>query len=118
VSLGERAARVQVDLTPLRTSRDFRLLFWAGTAFYLGGMVSYVALPYLLYSLPAPTWRSALSGSSNSGLSVRTSITSGGVLCVVGVLATATWLRDFWSYDATPEMHAVRQRAARLALEE
>lgn len=44
-------ARLRVDLTPLRDSRDFRLLFWAGTVFYLGGMVSYVALPYQLYQL-------------------------------------------------------------------
>ncbi len=40
-----------MDTTPLRTSRDFRLLFLAGTVFYLGGMVSYVALPYQLYRL-------------------------------------------------------------------
>jgi MFS family permease len=40
-----------MDLTPLRTSRDFRLLFAAGTVFYLGGMMSYVALPYQLYTL-------------------------------------------------------------------
>jgi MFS family permease len=40
-----------VDTTPLRESRDFRLLFWAGTVFYLGGMVTYVALPYQLYQL-------------------------------------------------------------------
>ena len=46
-----RLAALRVDLTPLRTSRDFRLLFWAGTVFYLGGMVSYVALPYQIYQL-------------------------------------------------------------------
>ena len=46
-----RVAGLRVDITPLRTSRDFRLLFWAGTVFYLGGMVSYVALPYQIYSL-------------------------------------------------------------------
>src|SRR3954462_6231484 len=40
-----------MDTTPLRTSRDFRLLFAAGTVFYLGGMVSYVAVPYQLYHL-------------------------------------------------------------------
>jgi MFS family permease len=40
-----------MDLTPLRTSRDFRLLFAAGTVFYLGGMMTYVALPYQLYTL-------------------------------------------------------------------
>ncbi len=43
--------RVRLDTTPLRTSRDFRLLFAAGTVFYLGGMVSYVAVPFQLYQL-------------------------------------------------------------------
>src|SRR3712207_1729710 len=42
---------MRVDLTPLRTSRDFRLLFWAGTVFYFGAMVSYVAIPYQIYTL-------------------------------------------------------------------
>ena len=40
-----------MDVTPLRTSRDFRLLFLAGTIFYLGGMVSYVAVPFQIYDL-------------------------------------------------------------------
>ncbi len=40
-----------MDVTPLRQSRDFRLLFLAGTVFYLGGMVSYVAIPYQIYTL-------------------------------------------------------------------
>ena len=47
----KRVAGLRIDVTPLRTSRDFRLLFWAGTVFYLGGMVSYVALPYQIYQL-------------------------------------------------------------------
>ncbi len=47
--------------------------------------------------------------------SVRTSITSGGVLCVVGVLATAAWLRDFWSYDARTDPYAVAERERRAA---
>jgi MFS family permease len=51
LSLRERIARLRVDVTPLRTSRDFRLLFAAGTVFYLGAMVSYVALPYQIYQL-------------------------------------------------------------------
>jgi MFS family permease len=50
-ALRERLSRLHVDTTPLRQSRDFRLLFWAGTVFYLGGMVSYVALPFQLYQL-------------------------------------------------------------------
>ena len=40
-----------MDVTPLRESRDFRLLFVAGTVFYLGGMVSYVAIPFQIYTL-------------------------------------------------------------------
>jgi MFS family permease len=51
VTWKERLGALRVDTTPLRTSRDFRLLFLAGTVFYLGGMVSYVALPYQLYQL-------------------------------------------------------------------
>ncbi len=50
-NLWARLARLRVDVSPLRDSRDFRLLFWAGTVFYLGGMVSYVALPYQLHQL-------------------------------------------------------------------
>lgn len=48
---GERLRALRVDLTPLRTSRDFRLLFYAGTVFYFGAMVSYVAIPYQVYTL-------------------------------------------------------------------
>ena len=47
----DRLRALRVDVTPLRTSRDFRLLFWAGTVFYFGGMVSYVAIPYQIYTL-------------------------------------------------------------------
>ena len=47
----ERVGALHVDITPLRQSRDFRLLFFAGTVFYLGGMVSYVAIPFQLYQL-------------------------------------------------------------------
>ena len=48
---GERLRALRMDLTPLRTSRDFRLLFYAGTVFYFGAMVSYVAIPYQIYTL-------------------------------------------------------------------
>lgn len=50
-SLRASLARLRLDVTPISTSRDFRLLFVAGTVFYLGGMVSYVALPYQVYQL-------------------------------------------------------------------
>ncbi|HEX6149909.1 MFS transporter, partial [Nocardioides sp.] len=48
---GERLRALRMDVTPLRDSRDFRLLFAAGTVFYLGGMVSYVAIPFQVYRL-------------------------------------------------------------------
>ena len=46
-----RLAALRLDLTPLRTSRDFRLLFVAKTVFYLGFMVGYVTVPWQLYAL-------------------------------------------------------------------
>ena len=51
MSLADRLRALRVDVTPLRTSRDFRLLFAAGTVFYFGAMVSYVAIPYQIYTL-------------------------------------------------------------------
>ena len=59
-----------------------------------------------------------LGGQARSGLvadltSVRTSIVSGGILCVAGVAATTAWLRDFWSYDARTDEHALRERELR-----
>lgn len=50
MTLADRVRAVRLDTTPLRQSRDFRLLFVAGTVFYLGSMVSYVAVPYQLYT--------------------------------------------------------------------
>ncbi|MGI8521893.1 MAG: MFS transporter [Nocardioides sp.] len=47
----ERFRAIRMDVTPLRASRDFRLLFFAGTIFYLGGMVTYVAIPFQIYHL-------------------------------------------------------------------
>ncbi len=44
-------SRLRMDLSPLHTSRDYRVLFLAGTVFYLGAMVSYVAVPFQLYQL-------------------------------------------------------------------
>ena len=49
MSLRSRIAALRLDLTPARESRDFRLLLIAGSVFYLGHMVSYVALPFLIY---------------------------------------------------------------------
>ena len=51
MSWRERLRAVRMDVTPLRQSRDFRLLFAAGTVFYLGGMMTYVAIPFQVYTL-------------------------------------------------------------------
>ncbi|HET7279685.1 MAG TPA: MFS transporter [Dermatophilaceae bacterium] len=60
---GDRLRRLRVDTGPLRESRDFRLLFWAGSVFYLGGMVSYVALPYQLHALTGSNFAVGLLGA-------------------------------------------------------
>jgi len=46
---------------------------------------------------------------------VRGSIVSGGVACVAGVAFTAVWLRDFWSYDARTDEHALAEHEVRRA---
>ena len=47
----ERLRAMRMDASPLRESRDFRLLFTAGSVFYLGSMVAYVAVPFAIYDL-------------------------------------------------------------------
>lgn len=44
-------ARLSIDITPLRQSRDFRLIFASGLITYLGSMITYVALPYQVAQL-------------------------------------------------------------------
>ena len=51
-----------MDVTPYRQSRDFRLLFLAGTVFYLGAMVSYVAIPFQVYALTGSNFAVGLIG--------------------------------------------------------
>jgi len=57
-----RLAGLRLDLTPLRTSRDFRLLFVAGFIFWLGVMVSYVTVPFQLYALTGSNFAVGLFG--------------------------------------------------------
>jgi MFS family permease len=42
---------MRMDLTPLRTSRDFRIIFASGVVTYLGTMITYVALPFQVAEL-------------------------------------------------------------------
>jgi MFS family permease len=48
---GARFRALRMDLGPFREHRDFRLLLIAGTVFYLGGMMTYVAIPFQIYQL-------------------------------------------------------------------
>jgi MFS family permease len=57
-----RLRALRLDLRPLRTSRDFRLLFVGGAVSFLGSMVTYVALPYQLYTLTGSTIAVGLLG--------------------------------------------------------
>nr|WP_233153482.1 MFS transporter [Kineosporia sp. R_H_3] len=66
----------------------------------------------LSYSV-GPLGGQVRAGVVADGFGVRTSIVSGGVLCAVGVVATAAWLREFWGYDARTDEHAVRERDLR-----
>lgn len=43
--------RVALDLTPLRTSRDYRLLFAAGGVSGFGSFITYVTIPFQVYAL-------------------------------------------------------------------
>lgn len=51
MSWRDRLRALRMDTSPLRDSRDFRLLFTAGSVFYLGSMVAYVAVPFTIYDL-------------------------------------------------------------------
>ena len=42
---------MRIDITPLRTSRDFRVIFFSGVITYLGSMITYVALPFQVATL-------------------------------------------------------------------
>jgi MFS family permease len=61
-----------------------------------------------------------LGGQVRAGIvadawSVRGSIVSGGFACVAGVVLTAGWLRDFWSYDQRTDPYATAERERRRA---
>ncbi|MBS2936229.1 MFS transporter [Nocardioides sp. J2M5] len=53
---------MRMDASPLRESRDFRLLFTAGSVFYLGSMVAYVAVPFAIYDLTGSNFMVGLVG--------------------------------------------------------
>jgi hypothetical protein len=89
----------------------FRSTIWNQTIpDHLRGRLAGIEM--LSYSL-GPMGGSARAGLVADLTTVRTSIVSGGVLCVAGVAATGAVLRDFWSYDNRTDEHATRERAIR-----
>ena len=50
-----RVRRHSIDLTPLRISRDFRLLFAGQTVSELGSQITFVAVPFQVYEITGST---------------------------------------------------------------
>ncbi|MCA1591476.1 MAG: MFS transporter [Acidobacteria bacterium] len=58
-----RAARALViDLTPLKVSRDFRLLFAGQSVSFFGAMMTFVALPWQMYQLTKSSFAVGMMG--------------------------------------------------------
>lgn len=56
----------RMDLSPLRDSRDLRLLFAGGGISFAGSMLTFVALPYQTYEIRTrrSSWGCSASSSS------------------------------------------------------
>lgn len=89
--------RLLADLTPLRASRDFRLLFAGNAVSYLGRQLTVVAIPYQVYLLTGSSLAVGLTGLASLGPMVVMSLVGGAVadavdrrkLLLVNVLAQA-----------------------------
>ena len=57
-----RLRGLAVDVSPLRRHRDFRLLWFGQGVSFLGGMVTYVAIPYQVYHLTGSSLAVGLLG--------------------------------------------------------
>lgn len=62
MSLLDHLRGLRMDTSPLRESRDFTLLFVAGTVFAFGSMITYVAIPYQVYRLTGSNFLVGLIG--------------------------------------------------------
>jgi MFS family permease len=68
-----------LDLTPLRRSRDFRLLFLGQAVSFTGSMVTYVALPFQLYGLTHSSLQVGLLGMAELVALLLTALVGGAV---------------------------------------
>jgi MFS family permease len=62
--LGALARTLAFDLTPLRISRDYRLVYIGQSVSFLGSMMTYVAVPYQMYALTHSTLAVGLLGAA------------------------------------------------------
>src|SRR3954468_9508475 len=53
-----------LDISPLRRSREFRLLYAGQTISFVGSMLTYVAVPYQVYQLSHSSWYVGLLGAA------------------------------------------------------
>lgn len=65
------------DLTPLRISRDYRLVYIGQTVSFLGSMVTYVAVPYQMYALTHSTLAVGLLGAAELTPLLATALVGG-----------------------------------------
>src|SRR3989442_5711679 len=73
------ASRVFVDLTPLRESRQFRLLFIGQMVSWLGRQLTYVAVPYQVYGLTHSSLAVGMVGLAALGPLIVFSLIGGSV---------------------------------------
>ena len=71
--------RLLADISPLRESRDFRLLFFGNAVSYVGRQLTVVAIPYQVYLLTRSSLAVGLTGLASLGPMVVMSLVGGAV---------------------------------------
>ncbi|MDQ5836269.1 MAG: MFS transporter, partial [Acidobacteriota bacterium] len=65
---GKAARALALDLTPLRESRDFRLLFAGQAVSFFGSMMTFVAVPWQVYRLTGSSFAVGMLGVAEFAL--------------------------------------------------
>jgi MFS family permease len=76
---GNRASRVFVDITPLRVSHDYRLLFFGQMVSWLGRQLTIVAVPIQVYDLTGSSLAVGLVGGAALGPLIVLSLAGGAI---------------------------------------
>lgn len=74
-----RLRKHTLDLTPLRVSRDFRLLWTGSTVSAAGSMLTRVAVPLQVYDLTHSSWKVGLTGAISLAPVILASVFGGAV---------------------------------------